>query len=334
MAWKEVGETSQEIQPHSWFQKPLLAQLQLPKDPGSSWHAHPTWNLSRTLKHSNLHGQRAVTPAATGKLLDKHTSVLLDKSSLVQCITKCASKCSFCSPINCLTRFHMGSPGNLQWAITACSFKLEAISYTSHQSMSIMCTHPRGWHKPLDLASKVSQALLAQEKSKSVLLPMYLLVWVYSIQLNNTMIFFLGARSESSFKYFFTGVLRRHEKLLIRYLYFTCGHGEAGRIGRTEETSEISELEQPALPFNTSQYLNLVLQTKHSLNHQVPWLRSHTVGPLSIPEEGKGRWIRAGKKEDRPRFLDQRLALSGTVISSALGYLQIKYLLLNSRNIV
>lgn len=60
------------------------------------------------------------------------------------------------------------------------------------------------------------------------------------------------------------------KKILIRYLYFTRGHGEAGRIGRTEETSEISELEQPALPFNTSQYLNLVLQTKHSLNHQVP----------------------------------------------------------------
>lgn len=47
-----------------------------------------------------------------------------------------------------------------------------------------------------------------------------------------------------------------------------------------------------------------------------------------------GRWIRAGRKEGRLRFLDGGLAPSGTEINSALGYLQIKYLPLNSRNVI
>lgn len=47
-----------------------------------------------------------------------------------------------------------------------------------------------------------------------------------------------------------------------------------------------------------------------------------------------GRWIGAGRKEGRLRFLDGGLAPSGTEISSALGYLQIKYLPLNSRNVI
>lgn len=153
-------------------------------------------------------------------------------------------------------RFHVGSPGNLHWAIRGCSFKLETISYTSNPSTS-MCRHPRGWHEPLDLVFKGSQALPAQEKSESALPPMY--SWHGFTVLSRTTLWssLLWDRSESGFKsQLFTGVLRRHEKNISKNtlnMWRRWGWKNRGHLWNQRE----SWCKLP-FPLNTSQYLNLL----------------------------------------------------------------------------